>query len=540
MIKLMCNVLAMPLLICLLLVSIGNVSEANTDEDDLWNKVPEILKSIQEPSIPDRDYDITDFGAVGDGETDARPAILAAIDKANADGGGRVVLPEGNWFSEGPIHLKSNIDLHISDGATLKFSGDPADYLPVVKTRWEGTELYNHSPLIYANNVHDVAITGKGLIDGNSESVFHTWTGKQRDDRDTLRQMGNSGVPVEDRIFGEGHYLRPSMIQFFHAERVLLQDYTVTNSPFWINHLVYTDHAIVRNLTVDSHFANNDGVDVDSSRYVLIEDNTFRTGDDAVVVKSGRDADGRDIGRPSEYVVVRNNDMGGEDGMALGSEMSGDIRYVFVTDNVLRNGSAAFRFKGNEDRGGIVEHIRVRDMGIDSFDRLFWFQLNYPGELGGGYPPIYRDILFENITADNVDTVFEAHVLNSQSLQDVLLKNIEVKNSNTPFIMENVQDLKFDNVLINNNPIVGAAANIKDLVQHYEETGDLSQQGSHSLKIHLTAVSHYEEKGLTEMVVKHVKGFKKLLVYQMDNQLISEKAFKALNANGDFLIEKYE
>jgi polygalacturonase len=313
-----------------------------------------------------------------------------------------------------------------------------------------------YSPLIYARDVEDVAITGKGIIDGNGASEFHGWKAKEKPDQLALRQMGISGVPVEQRRMGEGHFLRPSMIQFFGAKRVLLEDYTLMNSPFWVNHLVYTDHAVVRGLNVDSHMANNDGIDVDSSTYVLIEKNVFRTGDDSVVVKSGRDLDGRQIGKPSEYVVVRNNDLGGEDGIALGSEMSGDIRHVFFDDNVLRKGASAIRFKGNLDRGGVVEHIRVRNMAVESFDTLFWFQLNYPGELGGNFPPVYRDIVFENFSVEKVGTVFDAQGPEAAPLRDVLLKNVTITAAEKPLVLENVEGLRFENVLIGKQRIDGA------------------------------------------------------------------------------------
>ncbi|UEM07302.1 glycoside hydrolase family 28 protein (plasmid) [Skermanella rosea] len=420
-----------------------------------WTMAGEIVGKIRPPSIPDRDYAVTAFGASGDGKQDARPAILAAIEQASREGGGRVVLPKGVWLSKGPIHLKSRIDLHLAEGATLLFGPDAANYLPEVKTRWEGTELMGYSPLIYARDVEDVAITGKGTIDGNAASEFHGWKAKEKPDQLALRQMGISGVPVEQRRFGGGHFLRPSMIQFFGAKRVLLEDYTLKNSPFWVNHLVYTDHAIVRGLNVDSHMANNDGIDVDSSTYVLIEKNVFRTGDDSVVVKSGRDLDGRQIGRPSEYVVVRNNDLGGEDGIALGSEMSGDIRHVFFDDNVLRKGASAIRFKGNLDRGGVVEHIRVRNMAVESFDTLFWFQLNYPGELGGNFPPVYRDIVFENFTVEKVGTVFDAHGPEAAPLRDVLLKNVTIAAAEKPLVVENVEGLRFENVLIGKQRVDG-------------------------------------------------------------------------------------
>lgn len=443
------------LMLAAMLVAPGMIFSAIAVADD-WAMATTIVESIKSPAIPDKDFVITDFGAISDGKTDARPAILAAIDKASNEGGGRVVLPKGDWFSKGPVHLKSKIDFHIAEGATLVFGPDPQDYLPAVLTRWEGTELYSYSPLIYAYKVHDVAITGKGVIDGNAHSIFHDWHQKQEPDQLKLRKMGNTGVPAKKRIFTKGTYLRPSMIQFFHAERVLLQDYTLLNAPFWVNHLVYTDHAIVRNIRVDSHRANNDGIDIESSTYVLVENSWFRTGDDSVVVKSGRDRDGRDIGRPSENIVVRNNDMGGEDGIALGSEMSGGIRNVFFTDNILRKGISAVRFKANEDRGGTVEHIRVRNMTIESFEKhLFWFQLTYPGLLGGGHPSVYRDIVFENITVEHAGTFFEAHAPKEAPLQNVLLKNITVKHADNTLILENVEGLKFENVKIGDQTVNG-------------------------------------------------------------------------------------
>lgn len=415
----------------------------------------EIVRSIRLPEIPDRDYIITDFGARPGGTADARPAILAAIEKASADGGGRVVIPAGVWLSRGPIHLASRIDLHVADGATLLFSPVASDYLPVVLTRWEGTEMYGYSPLIYAFEVHDVAITGTGTIDGNGESQFHAWAKIAEDDFQRLRRMGVDGTPRERRIFGEGTHLRPSIIQFFRADRVLLEDYTVRNSPFWVNHLVYTDDATVRRIRVDSHHPNNDGVDVDSSRDVLIEHCWFRTGDDAVVVKSGRDRDGREVGRPSENVVVRHNDMGGEDGIALGSEMSGGIRNVYFTDNVLRKGASAIRFKANLDRGGTVEHIRVRNFTVEEFENLFWFQLDYPGLLGGGHPSTYRDIVFENFTVERAGTVFDADAPAAAPLRDVTLRNITIGEADRTFVLKNVEDLKIQNVVIGGQRVDG-------------------------------------------------------------------------------------
>lgn len=438
-----------------LLIMQGTVYAANNSSADDWALVDGILANIKLPDIPKKDFSILDYGAPTDGESDARPAILATIDAAYKAGGGRVILPKGKWVSNGPIHLKSRIDFHLSKGAHLLFSANSDDYLPVVKTRWEGTEVFTYSPLIYAANVKDVAISGEGIIDGNVNSEFKSWSLKQEKDVDALRRMGFDGVAIEKRVFGKGSFLRPPLIQFFHAERVLLEGYSAHNSPFWVNHLVYAKSVTVKNLRIDSHFDNNDGLDIDSSQFVLVEHNWFRTGDDSIVVKSGRDHDGRTIGIPSTDIVVRHNDMGGEDGIGLGSEMSGGIKRVFFTDNILRQGDTAIRIKSNLDRGGLVEMIRMRNFIVESFDNLFWFQMNYPSKLGGNFPSVYRDIIFEDFVVEKIGTVLEIHAPESAPLQGVIFKNISIISAEHDFVIENALNLKFENVKIGDQYIDG-------------------------------------------------------------------------------------
>lgn len=433
-------------------VSTAVCAKSSNAVDNDWKLAEKIVAGIQAPVIPAREFSVTDFAADAN---DVRPAIIAAIDAAVSAGGGRVVIPPGEWVSHGPVVLQSRIELHLREGAVLRFSADPEDYLPVVKSRWEGTELFTYSPLIYASHVEDVAITGTGIIDGNADSRFKSWHPQQNADMQRLRRMGADSVPVEQRIFGEGTFLRPPLVQFFHAKRVLLQDFTALNSPFWVNHIVYTDHATVRGIRVDSHFPNNDGIDIESSSNVLVENSWFRTGDDSVVVKSGRDLDGRNIGVPSQRIVVRNNDMGGEDGIALGSEMSGGIRDVFFTDNILRKGISAFRFKSNLDRGGLVENVRLRNLTVESFDSLFWFQLNYPGELGGFFPSTYQDIVFENIQVQEVGTFLEVHAPDAAPLKDVVFRDIHVEKVATPLVIENAVNLKFEEVKLGSQRIDG-------------------------------------------------------------------------------------
>ncbi|MGA8204127.1 MAG: glycosyl hydrolase family 28 protein [Woeseiaceae bacterium] len=421
----------------------------------------DIVARIRLPDIPPAEFDITDFGATPDDGRDDRPAILAAIAAASGSGGGRVILPAGHWDSAGPIVLRSHIELHVSEGATLLFSPHAADYLPVVRTRWEGTLMMGYSPLIYAADVEDVAVTGKGLIDGNANSEFLAWSGNSHDalprlgDILRLRQMGEEAVPVGNRVFGEGTYLQPSAIEFLGARRVLLEDYTISNSPFWVNHLVFTQSATVRRVNVASHRANNDGVDVDSSSYVLIENNHFRAGDDSVAVKSGRDRDGRDIAIPSEYVVVRHNDTRGGDGIAIGSEMSGGVRFVFFDDNDLQRGKAAVRFKGSLDRGGVVEHIRVRNLAVGTFDTLFLFQLVRGDETDGRFPSTYRDIFFEDVRADRVGRFMVVDAPYAAPLCDVTMRSVSVGAAARTFDVENVERLNLDDVIVGGRHIDG-------------------------------------------------------------------------------------
>lgn len=426
---------------------------SNQTQDTLsyWTAASAIVQAVERPNIPAKDF------KVEIDSNNVRKSIQDAVDKTSESGGGRVIIPEGEYLCKGPIVLKSCVELHLEKGAKILFSPEPSDYLPVVKTRWEGTELMNYSPMIYAYGQHDIAITGTGTIDGNSESVFHSWKKLEKPDQQQLRLWGAAGLPVEQRVFGEGHHLRPCIIDINYCDRVLLEDYTVMNSPFWINHLNCSNHVQVRRLKVNSMFANNDGVDVESCKYVIIEENVFRTGDDSVVVKSGRDYDGRKIGLPSKYIVIRKNDMGGEDGIALGSEMSGGIAYVFFEDNILRDGQSAVRFKANLDRGGTCEHIRVRNMKIANFDNFIWFQLNYPGELGGNFPTVYKDLVFEDITVESLKgKLFECHAPKGYPLQDVMLRNITIKKSeNSNFILENVSNLVIDNLCINDQRMNG-------------------------------------------------------------------------------------
>ncbi|HMP07390.1 MAG TPA: glycoside hydrolase family 28 protein, partial [Lacipirellulaceae bacterium] len=334
-----------------------------------WELLDEVLADIAAPEFPMRDFPLTEYGASPGGEEDCLDAVRQAIDACHQAGGGRVLVPQGVWFVKGPIHLKSNVNLHLVEGSRLKFSANPDDYLPVVFTRFEGTEVMNYSPLIYALDQENIAVTGAGTLDGQA-SNDNWWVWKRGGgDADIARlvEMAEQGVPADDRKFGDGARLRPNFVQPYRCKNVLIEGVTIVGAPMWVIHPVLSQNVTVRGVTVDSHGPNNDGCNPESCRGVLIEDCTFDTGDDCIAIKSGRNADGRRLAVPSENIVVRNCTMrDGHGGVVLGSEMSGGIRNVFVENCYISSPELdrAIRLKSNSRRGGYLENLFVRDIEV--------------------------------------------------------------------------------------------------------------------------------------------------------------------------------
>ena len=261
----------------------GNGSQTRVQAvNDPWQQLPAILARIKPPVFPNRDFDITKFGAVGDNKTDCTEAFRKAITSCNSSGGGRVVVPAGQFLT-GAIHLKSNVNLHLTSDASIKFSRDPRQYLPLVFTRWEGTELMNYSPFIYAFEQENIAITGEGTIDGQADCEhWWPWTGRKNcgwnpgdpnaaKARNLLHEMGENGTPVSERKFGEGFYLRPQFIQPYRCKNVLIEGVTVKNSPMWQVNPVLCTNVTVHKLTITSSGPNTDGCDPESCTDVLIK-----------------------------------------------------------------------------------------------------------------------------------------------------------------------------------------------------------------------------------------------------------------------------
>ncbi len=428
-----------------------------------------ILASLRPPEFPDRDFDVTKFGARGDGSMNCTSSIRKAIAACSEAGGGRVIVPSG-VFLTGAIHLKSGVNLHVSDGATLRFSRDPKDYLPVVFSRWEGTECMNYSPFVYAFEQTNIAITGGGTLDGQADCEhWWGWKGKagcgwekgqpnQAKARAALQALGGSPAPVKDRVFGEGHYLRPQFIQPYRSKNVLIEGVTIRNSPMWEIHPVLCRNVIVRNVSIDSHGPNNDGCDPESCTGVLIQNCTFDTGDDCIAIKSGRNGDGRRIATPCENIIVTGCTMkDGHGGVSIGSEISGGVRNVFVGNCRMSSPhlERALRIKTNSYRGGVIENIRFRKVTIGQVaDDAVQIDFSYEEGEGGPFQPVVRGVFIGDVTCGNCGDALSLRGYASSPIRNVRVTNCTFDRATKPCVIEHVEGLDVENVKINGKPMV--------------------------------------------------------------------------------------
>ena len=401
-----------------------------------WGDADRILARIQAPVFPAHDFPITEFGAKPG--ADATAALRAAIAACHAAGGGRVVVPAGDWLT-GAVHLLGGVNLHVSAGATLRFRTDPAAY-PVVFTRWEGVECMNYSPLIYAFGQENVAVTGSGTLDGQADLTnWWGWNDKhqppvrQRAARDRLMELGERGGPVADRVFGDGGFLRPNFLQFYRCRNILVEGVTIVRSPMWEIHPVLSQNITVRGVQIHSHGPNNDGCDPESSRDVLIEDCVFDTGDDCIAIKSGRNGDGRRLNVPSENLIIRRCTMeDGHGGVVLGSEISGGVRNVFIEDCTMDspNLDRALRFKSNAQRGGVLENVFMRRVRIGRVaEAVLAIDFLYEEGAKGLHPPVVRNVQLDQVTSAASPRVlfirgFDGAVIDGLCLRDCTFRGV--------------------------------------------------------------------------------------------------------------------
>ena len=440
---------------------------------DKWKMAAEIEQSILTVSFPADTFNITDFGAVADDTSFLNTqAIGAAIQKCHGSGGGVVYVPAGTWTT-GPVTLLSNVNLHISEKATLLFSTDYELYLPPVLTRWEGMDCHNIHPLIYAIDASNIALTGKGTIDGQASNEVWWWMNGNPDYgwREGMNNQKISGrlqllgheqnqTPVEERRFGLEGALRPQLVNFNNCNTVLIEDLTLKNSPFWVIHPVRTDNFILRGVTIISAGPNSDGCDPESCNGVLIENCYFDTGDDCIAIKSGRNNDGRRWSIPSQNIIVRNCRMAdGHGGVVIGSEISGGFSNLFVEDCEMDSPELlrVIRIKTSDCRGGVIDNVNVRNVKVGKCsEAVLKINLMYEPkeECKRGFPPFVRNVTLENVTSQESQYgIYIVGLDESVNVSDINLINCSFNGVQEGTSITGAERVKLKKVYINGEKI---------------------------------------------------------------------------------------
>ena len=470
----------------------------DTDLEYLYEGLEFEMPRVEAPVFPDYSVNIVDFGAVDDGSTNNSVAIARAIEDVVEHGGGRVVIPRGLWLT-GPVTLRSNINLHLEDGALLLFSENFDDY-PLVKTSFEGLETYRCISPINAVDAENIAITGSGTIDGSgdawrpvkkSKMTSSQWNklvksggvlnakGDMWFPSETSRQgaEATSNFNVPDGATSKADYekykdfLRPVMVSLVKCKNVLLDGPTFQNSPAWNIHPLMSENVIIRNLNVRNpwYSQNGDGLDLESCKNALIYNNTFDVGDDAICIKSGKNEDGRKRGMPTENVIIKNNIVyHGHGGFVVGSEMSGGVKNIHVSNCTFIGTDTGLRFKSTRGRGGVVENVYISNIDMINIPtEPIRFNLFY----GGQSPvleedqeaarvdeqpvpvteetPSFRDIYIKNVTAVGCETAGYFQGLPEMNLKNIQMENVYLEAKNG-ISMVDADGISFNNVKVVN------------------------------------------------------------------------------------------
>jgi polygalacturonase len=365
-------------------------------------------------------------------------------------GGGRVVVPKGLWFT-GPIHLRSHVELHLESGVELRFSSDPADYLPVVFQQRGGIRCYNYSPFIYANECHDIAITGQGVLNGQG-AAWWPWKQKQPGMVD-LFKANEERRPVEKRVYGTPQDgVRPPFLQTINCSRVLIEGVSLCNSPAWTIHPVWCNDVTVRHVTIknpkDAH--NTDGIDPDGCRTVLIEHCKVDTGDDGICIKSGREFDGWDSGRPCENLLIRHCEVrSAHGGVVIGSEMAAGVQNVFAHNCDFDGTEIGIRIKTRAGRGGYIRDVRIEHIKMCNIrDDSILITMRYNGEQldsavqDSRVIPVVENIAIVDVECDETEKPIRLFGLKGHPLRNILLERVNLK-SKEQVIQEFVTDFEF-------------------------------------------------------------------------------------------------
>ena len=443
------------------------------------NEYKRIEQSIQLPKIAERQFLITSFGA----KTTAtaaqnQKAINRVISLVSKKGGGKVIIPKGTW-NTGAIELKSHVNLVLEEGATLHFAFEPKLY-PLVRTSWEGLACWNYSPCIYAYKATDIAITGKGTIDGGGNNdTFWQWNGSPRfgykegvtkesqklGSRSKLLKMAEDGVPFDERKFGMGCGLRPQLVNMVHCERILIKDVKMINSPFWVIHPLLSKNITVDGVYVWNEGPNGDGCDPEACENVLIQNCVFHTGDDCIAIKSGRNNDGRLWNQPSKNIIIRNCKMeDGHGGVVIGSEISGGCENVYAEDCEMDSPhlDRILRIKTNNCRGGLIQNINMRRIKVGQCgEAVVKINLDYESKEAcyRGFEPTVRNVNVEDVTCQKSN--YGVLIIGRDAVENVY--DINIKNCKFDGVQKQpvkitgkTRNVKFENLYINGSLVLNA------------------------------------------------------------------------------------
>ncbi|HEY6142660.1 MAG TPA: glycoside hydrolase family 28 protein [Flavobacterium sp.] len=481
------------IIFAVLITSYSNITAQRSKPYNTYSNIEFKMDKVKEPSIPNNTVNIIDFGAVNGGYTLNTKAFADAIEAVSKKGGGKVIIPAGIWLT-GPIILKSKIELHAADGALIKFSPDKSLY-PIIETSFEGLNTWRCISPIYGKNLEDVAFTGKGIWDGSGEAWGHVkksklsskqWKefvasgGVLNDKKDVWYPSAQYKKGIEGADQNVRHdlktkeqfetihdFLRPAMVSIQNSKRVLFDGPVFQNSPAWNIHPLMIEDLIVRNVSVRNpwYSQNGDGLDVESCKNVVVENSSFDVGDDAICIKSGKDQDGRDRGVPCENIIIKKNIVyHGHGGVTVGSEMSGGVKNLHVSNCTFMGTDVGLRFKSTRGRGGVVENIFISDISMTNIpSQAISFDLYYSGKsvsetlAEGGNTTVAKLIpvdektpQFKNISIKNITIKGAEQAVFLQGLPEMNLENIELSDftikAEQGFKMVDVKGVKIKNI----------------------------------------------------------------------------------------------
>jgi polygalacturonase len=402
-------------------------------------------------------YDVTKYGAKKDSSAKATAAIAKAINAASKAGGGTVYFPPGKYLT-GAIHLKSNITILIDAGAEIHFSDNFDDYLPMVESRYEGVDVKSFSPLFYAYKAENITIRGRGLINGHGKKWWAFVEGyKQDQPRSKWQYMFDSLnkdilLPDDPRQMKRG-FLRPPFIQPMYCKNVLIEGITITNSPFWTVNPEFCENVTVTGVTINNPPSpNTDGINPESCKYVHISNCHITVGDDCITIKSGKDIPGRTKAMPAQNYTITNCTMlSGHGGVVIGSEMSGGVKNIVISNCVFDGTDRGIRIKTTRGRGGIVEDIRVDNIVMKNIrDQAFVMDMEYSRtekEPVSERTPRFRNIRISNVTAYTKQAAY-INGLDEMPVEDISFNDIYIE-AETGFVIKKAQNIELHNVIVN-------------------------------------------------------------------------------------------